>query len=136
MRLNHFLNFPTNCCCCCSYESLSSFKTINGSWPVSLCTSSHTVLLISSVVFTGTGTMWYMLPPWLSILKRKFCRPEETYFQVQILPREVFWPLFVTNMKTSILKTTAVEALNTNLNQKGCFLKDLQWNHSIKILFH
>ena len=135
MRMNHFLNFPTNCCCCCSYESLSSFKTMEAGLFL-LCRSSHTVLLISSVVFTGTGTMRYMLPPWLSILKRTFCRPEETYFQVQILPRGVFRPLFVTNMKTSILKTTAVEALNTNPNQKDCFLEDLQWNHSIKTLFH
>ena len=41
---------------------------------------------------------------------------------------EVFQPPFVTNLKTSILKNTAVETLNTNSNRKTRFLKDLQWN--------
>ena len=80
-----------------------------------LCNSSLTILLISSVVFTGTGTMLSTLPPWLSILKRKFYRFEDPYFQDQILLLDVFQPPFVTNLKTSNLKTTAVEPLNENL---------------------
>ena len=80
-----------------------------------LCNSSLTILLISSAVFTGTGTMLSTLLPWLSILKWKFYWFEDPYFQDQILLLEVFRLPFVTNLKTLILKTTVLEPLNKNL---------------------
>ena len=123
------INVPTNCCCCSSYESLSSFKQLMEAGLFLLCNSSLTILLISSVVFTGTGTMLPMLPPWLSILERKFYRSEDPYLEDQLLLLEVFRPPFVTNLKTSILKTTAVEALNTNSNRQTRILTDMRWNN-------
>ena len=107
------INVPINCCCCYYYMRVWVIsKQLREADLFLLCNSSLTILLISSVVLTGTGMM---LPPWLSILKRKFYRSEDPYFQDQILMLEVFQPPFVTNLKTSILKTTAVEPLNKNL---------------------
>ena len=63
------INVPTNCFCCTSSESLSSFKTINGSWPVSAIQifsyNSPNIL----VVFKGTGSMLSMLLPWVLFWK-------------------------------------------------------------------
>ena len=128
------INVPTNCCYCSSplMRVWVLSKQLMEAGLFLLCNSSFTtftILLISSVVFTGTGNMLSMLPPWLSILERKFYRSEDPYLEDQLLLLEVFRPPFVTNLKTSILKTTAVEALNTNSNRKTRFLKDLRWNH-------
>ena len=128
-------SWTISCCCCCCWTRGTVWQLmflltavaapLMRVWVLSkqlmeaglflLCNSSLTILLISSVVFTGTGTMLSTLPPWLSILKRKFYRFEDPYFQDQILLLEVFQPPFVTNLKTSNLKTTAVEPLNKNL---------------------